>query len=615
MVPVGAGTISFEMSKVQEPGDLMKLNIDDLTEKIGHLTIALSQFNPNKVMHHLGKFNISSIKCFMCGEQGHSLRECPETKAFIVKKVLKVSNKGHLVQLDSSDLPRSDINNRGVAPILFELLDQEFAMFGDYEYKVFLAERKQEDVELKRSELYVKDDPKGKKADRPNRAYVELPQCLVRQVLPTENPKVPTILKKETCTAKPMPALPNKDIEMCNATMDQPTSHKHKETLDDKGSPVAKAKSKTNPTLEDVVVELQENINVKALYKSLMEKQVTVKLGNVLGSSFELCKRLQTATKMQHVPIKLEISGSHNVEAIVSLLEHTIESKDVSLISFPPEQSLGLPSNNLGDLSDNLTPTEPMEFKPGKPPKQLLINCLPKKPLDQEINVVAFKSDDSEDNYTLDDTGLDTEDQAEQYYSSSELNMMVQSTQVKLELPMDPSGKDWILCGVSGHQVNLVGLCQDVPIQVGGVPLLHNFFITSDNIGQKDIILSQPWLFSYSARIEYMHGEGMNLQNSIPEFLSSIMSTISGEDVDSKKLGPSTFIQDGYSYHQAVEGSDNVTRFIFGNRKYKPVSIKVHPVMSYNPDSQPLVFKPLKLGDLPPLLTKPIRHDELKYMG
>ncbi|KAF9516226.1 hypothetical protein BS47DRAFT_1390861 [Hydnum rufescens UP504] len=223
--------------------------------------------------------------------------------------------------------------------------------------------------------------------------------------------------------------------------------------------------------------------------------------------------------------------------------------------------------------------------------------------------------------------------------SGSELNMMVLSTQAKLELPMDPSGKDWILRGVSGHQVNLVGLCHDVPIQVGGVPLPHNFFITSDNIGQKDIILGQPWLFSYSARIEYAHGEGMNLQvwkdgdregrsvcvtlpimsaprnvfpikatkrctgtinsahltisSKAPEFLSSISSIMSNKEFNSKRLGPSVkasemllfgmqshairealyrgfysqniihkneleqrftkmFIQDGYSYHQAV---------------------------------------------------------------
>jgi Retroviral aspartyl protease len=169
--------------------------------------------------------------------------------------------------------------------------------------------------------------------------------------------------------------------------------------------------------------------------------------------------------------------------------------------------------------------------------------------------------------------------------NGSELNMMVQLTQAKLELPMDPSGKDWILHGVSGHQVNLVGLCRDVPIQVGGVPLLHNFFITLDNIGQKDIILGQLWLFSYSVKIEDVHGEGMNLQvwqdrdhqgrsiritlpimsaprnvfpiqiakhctttvntvevispDCIPEFPSSVISTITAPEFDLKRLGPS----------------------------------------------------------------------------
>jgi Retroviral aspartyl protease len=169
--------------------------------------------------------------------------------------------------------------------------------------------------------------------------------------------------------------------------------------------------------------------------------------------------------------------------------------------------------------------------------------------------------------------------------NGSKLNMMVQSTQAKLELPMDPSGKDWILCGISGHQVNLIGLCHNVPIQVGGVLFPHNFFITLDNIGQKDIILGQPWLFLYSTRIEYAHTEGMNLQvwqdgdrqgcsihitlpimlvprnvfpiqlakrhttivnsveaippDHIPEFPSIVSLTIATPEFDLKRLGPS----------------------------------------------------------------------------
>jgi hypothetical protein len=74
-----------------------------------------------------------------------------------------------------------------------------------------------------------------------------------------------------------------------------------------------------------------------------------------------------------------------------------------------------------------------------------------------------------------------------------------------------------------------------------------------------------------------------------------------------------TFICDSYSYHQAVESTDTITIFVLGNRKYKPVSTKVHPVVSYNPDSHPLVFNPLRLGELPPLLMKLVKLEDLEY--
>ncbi|KAF9521094.1 hypothetical protein BS47DRAFT_1286130 [Hydnum rufescens UP504] len=73
------------------------------------------------------------------------------------------------------------------------------------------------------------------------------------------------------------------------------------------------------------------------------------------------------------------------------------------------------------------------------------------------------------------------------------------------------------------------------------------------------------------------------------------------------------FIQDGYSYHQAVQGTETVGRFVFGNRKYKPVGTKVHPVASYNPDSWPLVFKTLNVGELPPLPTNPTQLKDLTF--
>jgi Zinc knuckle len=91
-------------AKVQDSAEPTKNNIDDLAEKIGRLTIALNSFDGDKAPRRPGRF-MSSMKCFMCGEDGHSLKDCPETKAFLTKKVLKLMNKGQLVQVDGSELP------------------------------------------------------------------------------------------------------------------------------------------------------------------------------------------------------------------------------------------------------------------------------------------------------------------------------------------------------------------------------------------------------------------------------------------------------------------------------------------------------------------------------
>jgi Retroviral aspartyl protease len=288
--------------------------------------------------------------------------------------------------------------------------------------------------------------------------------------------------------------------------------------------------------------------------------------------------------------------------------------------------------------------------------------------------------------------------------NGSELNMMSQMMQAKLELPMDPSGKDWHLHRVSGHQVNLVGLCCDVPVHIGGVLLHHNFFITPDNIRSKEVILGQPWLFSYSARIDYTHGTGMNLQiwqdgdqdsghsvqvmlpimlaprnvlpielikshmasssiNSaeveifepIPEFPSIISLVLNETGLKSSKLRPlvqefnilnqslhvpniletlwrayyaqgliqeecletqltKVLIHNRLSFTQSVGPAEDIMRFILGNQKYKLVGRKVHPVASYNPDSCPLIFQPLNLGQLAALPMSPTVLKEIQYM-
>ncbi|KAF9509106.1 hypothetical protein BS47DRAFT_1397221 [Hydnum rufescens UP504] len=85
--------IALEL-KPQDTRNLVKSNIDDLAEKIRRLTIVLGHLQADTVGTHPVNLSTSSITCFMCGEQGHLLKDCPETKAFVAKKVLRWSSEG-----------------------------------------------------------------------------------------------------------------------------------------------------------------------------------------------------------------------------------------------------------------------------------------------------------------------------------------------------------------------------------------------------------------------------------------------------------------------------------------------------------------------------------------
>src|SRR5258708_26103564 len=97
--------------------------------------------------------------------------------------------------------------------------------------------------------------------------------------------------------------------------------------------------------------------------------------------------------------------------------------------------------------------------------------------------------------------------------SGSELNIMtLHQAQELLALPIDDSGNSWTLKGILGHTMGLEGICWNVPVRIGGMEFSHNFFMTHSNLGNKDMVLGQPWLFSHSTRIDYVHEMGVTLQ-------------------------------------------------------------------------------------------------------
>jgi Protein of unknown function (DUF4100) len=553
-------------AKVQDSGEPLKSNIDDLVEKIRRLTIALGQIDGDKVAKWPGKFTPMSMKCFMCAEEGHALKDCPETKAFIAKKILKLSNEGRLVQVDGSDLPWGDINNGGVACILcdqlanasnlemenllsWDVMNQEFATFGDSTYKVFPAERKQEELEPKWTEPYTKEQ-KGKGPEHPNRVYVQLPKRTMKEHKPSASKEqVPTILKQEVQVQEPILDMLNKDVEMRDGTPKDRAGRKQKGMKDGKSPLDLKIKDRTpKSTLDDVVIqdtkdqikkralpayqfasELQEKVNVEALFKARMEKEVLLMLGDVFGLSFELCKRLQIVTKTQCIPVTQDAAASKSLEVMINLVEQGVEPlqagkrpwKPPLINCLPkkgdPEKKMYLQTPGWTDEDNDVHNDDLGSACCGS--RCPCVNWAPKNEL--IINSVSCDSDDESSNDAiLDYSESNTDDQAEKFYkwqlenehnrvfnvketdfsfhlsflamvtvriqgsimdssctmlidNGSELNIMVQSIQSKLELPMDPSGKDWLLWGVSGHQVSLVGLCCNALVEVGGVPQSH----------------------------------------------------------------------------------------------------------------------------------------------
>src|SRR5258705_9221694 len=96
--------------------------------------------------------------------------------------------------------------------------------------------------------------------------------------------------------------------------------------------------------------------------------------------------------------------------------------------------------------------------------------------------------------------------------SGSELNIMTLRQAQDLALPINDSGNSWMLKGISGHTMSLEGICWSVPVKIGGIEFPHNFFITRSDLGNKDMVLGQPWLFSHLTRIDYIHEMGVTLQ-------------------------------------------------------------------------------------------------------
>jgi hypothetical protein len=69
----------------------------------------------------------------------------------------------------------------------------------------------------------------------------------------------------------------------------------------------------------------------------------------------------------------------------------------------------------------------------------------------------------------------------------------------------------WALKGIHGSPEQLRGCATDVPMRIGGHAFPHHLFISHQEIGHHDLILGQPFLQWFAARIDYERLGGVSL--------------------------------------------------------------------------------------------------------
>src|SRR5258708_3792814 len=294
----------------------------------------------------------------------------------------------------------------------------------------------------------------------PNRAYVELLPTILKCSTP-EQP-VHSMTEDEEMKDDVIPSL-SKGKSKENPVV-IPTSSHVPDVIPDKPKTDRVSAPKEAPRFEVVdpktsnekqrsqpqykyATELMEQTNQESVFQKLLSQLVTLKLGEVLGLSFELGWRFQTVTKLQRFAIpQVRVS---NVE-VLNFYEED-EEQGIGL-SNPAEftvdsgesDPLGVSTEELYDMGYQRMLQREYEHKLAFPIREVNL-AWPHKYRAMVTAHLNGKIGDIDYMMLID--------------SGSELNIMTLQQAKDLALPIDDSGKSWTLKGISGHMMGLEGIC------------------------------------------------------------------------------------------------------------------------------------------------------------
>ena len=460
-------------------------SIEALTQQLQQLSLSQAQ-----LMSALSGLSSSSNqttkssekKCFICGLPGtHRLhpRYCQETAKLITEKLITFANElQRYTLMDGSNLPVVPYYPGGIAQYLRDERAKSTSGPGnatasigsvylnghqalregiipitqeDYEDMIHsnAVTRTGKDTTARMNPYQKLEHSKAKSSppNIPNKPTAQVP----RSNHPTQPPNLPTPPSintqegwKEGRSGKP------KDVKMKDVN--------------------AKDEPKRGTPQYHFTSDIQEQVSIDAIQNAIFDQKITVSLRDIIGISPALQKKITDSTKTRR--------------------EYSTKTGEYDIIAPEAEQVLAQTSYaTVRETMKNFYMPDTDEIQTFLVRHSNAVALKPTKMLAMTTGVFTAKFCGQSLKFMV-DTG-------------SELNLIPERLLSISGLALDFAGSQWSLKGVNGDPVGLRGCCMDVEVQIGSHRFDHHFFVSREDMRGHDVLLGQPWIQWYAARIDY----------------------------------------------------------------------------------------------------------------
>ncbi|KAJ6510748.1 hypothetical protein C8R45DRAFT_1161682, partial [Mycena sanguinolenta] len=478
-------------------------SVDDLARQLERLTLLLNaqsnnsttpNNNPNQSNFQGQLPPAEERRCFMCGKVGThrlGLRNCTDTQEMLDANIIRYDlNLSRYVLVDGSDLPRippgfpggvadylralranANANTTNANPAIARtsmmglsygesqvLTGNNFAVssldFFDRDTNPVTRSGKDTNKSV-RFDPVPRPDNKGKARD--------VPPHMTQK--PVQAPSAPTPSGPSSAPPATTPQPPTNPINRADGWKDsRPSNSKRNEDV------VMRDAKKPTGDKYHITSELQERTDAKEDF-AIWATQVNVPLLELIGLSPQLQKLFTDSTRSRR-------------EYATKTTEYVLNSEEDADGSLAQQDKYDTGSKHaFADASMD----EIREFL---------------------VNYGSAVARVPEGRYYAMSTGsitltIGNVELTAMIDTGSELNLAGRSVPDRCNLPVDFQGMNWSLKGIHGGPEQLRGCATDVSLRLGGHVFAHHLFVSHQEIGHHDIILGQPFLQWFAARIDY----------------------------------------------------------------------------------------------------------------